>query len=83
MEGFTVGRALDKHGWRSSDTAELVFQDVRVPVENVLGDAFDFVQVPRPDDGRTSGVCVRGFVAKYEGGHECGSLVRMTNLRAL
>ena len=25
--GFRVGRALDKHGWRSSDTAELVFED--------------------------------------------------------
>ena len=38
MEGFTISRALDKHGWRSSDTAELSFQDVRVPVENVLGE---------------------------------------------
>ena len=38
MEGFEVSRALDKHGWLSSDTAELAFQDVRVPVENVLGE---------------------------------------------
>jgi acyl-CoA dehydrogenase len=36
--GFRVGRALDKHGWRSSDTAELVFDDCRVPAENVLGE---------------------------------------------
>ena len=36
--GFRVGRALDKHGWRSSDTAELVFEDCRVPAENVLGE---------------------------------------------
>jgi acyl-CoA dehydrogenase len=36
--GFSVGRALDKHGWRSSDTAELVFDECRVPAENVLGD---------------------------------------------
>jgi acyl-CoA dehydrogenase len=35
--GFRVGRALDKHGWRSSDTAELVFEDCRVPAENLLG----------------------------------------------
>ena len=35
--GFTVSRALDKHGWRSSDTAELSFADCAVPVENVLG----------------------------------------------
>ena len=36
-EGFSVGRALDKMGWRSSDTAELIFEDCRVPEENVLG----------------------------------------------
>jgi len=36
--GFRVSRALDKHGWRSSDTAELVFEDCRVPAENILGD---------------------------------------------
>ncbi len=36
--GFRVGRALDKMGWHSSDTAELVFEDCFVPRENVLGD---------------------------------------------
>jgi acyl-CoA dehydrogenase len=36
--GFRVGRALDKTGWRCSDTAELVFEDCRVPVENLLGE---------------------------------------------
>src|SRR5271169_5755172 len=36
--GFKVSRALDKHGWRSSDTAELHFEDCRVPVENILGE---------------------------------------------
>ena len=35
--GFTVSRTLDKHGWRSSDTAELHFDDCRIPAENVLG----------------------------------------------
>jgi acyl-CoA dehydrogenase len=35
--GFSVSRALDKHGWRSSDTAELAFEDCRVPAENLLG----------------------------------------------
>jgi len=37
-EGFTVGRELDKMGWLSSDTAELVFEDCRVPDENILGE---------------------------------------------
>jgi acyl-CoA dehydrogenase len=36
--GFRVGRALDKHGWRSSDTAELLFEDCRIPVANLLGE---------------------------------------------
>jgi acyl-CoA dehydrogenase len=35
--GFSVGRVLDKHGWLSSDTAELVFEDCRVPASNRLG----------------------------------------------
>jgi acyl-CoA dehydrogenase len=35
--GFRVSRALDKHGWRSSDTAELVFEECRIPAENILG----------------------------------------------
>ena len=36
--GFTVGRALKKTGWLSSDTAELIFQNVRIPAENLLGE---------------------------------------------
>ena len=36
--GFSVGRALKKQGWLSSDTAELVFEDCRVPAENMIGD---------------------------------------------
>jgi acyl-CoA dehydrogenase len=36
--GFSVGRSLKKHGWRSSDTAELFFDDVRIPAENLLGE---------------------------------------------
>ena len=36
--GFTVGRALKKTGWLSSDTAELIFDNVRIPVGNLLGE---------------------------------------------
>ena len=35
--GFQVGRDLDKLGYRGLDTSELVFQDFRVPVENLVG----------------------------------------------
>lgn len=38
MPGFGVGRALDKTGWRSSDTAELLFDEVRLPDAHVLGE---------------------------------------------
>ena len=36
--GISVSRKLDKVGMRSSDTAELIFEDVRVPTENLLGE---------------------------------------------
>ncbi|MCW5665692.1 MAG: acyl-CoA dehydrogenase family protein [Piscinibacter sp.] len=36
--GFTVGRQLDKTGWLSSDTAELVFDGCRLPVDQLLGE---------------------------------------------
>ena len=35
--GFAVSRKLDKMGWRSSDTAELSYTDVRVPAGNLIG----------------------------------------------
>ncbi len=38
MEGFSRGRKLDKVGQTESDTAELFFEDVRVPVANVIGE---------------------------------------------
>ncbi|HEY5044683.1 MAG TPA: acyl-CoA dehydrogenase family protein [Solirubrobacteraceae bacterium] len=38
MEGFVRGRNLEKLGQHAQDTAELSFSDVRVPVENLLGE---------------------------------------------
>ena len=38
MEGFERGRKLDKMGLKSQDTAELFFNDVKLPKANVLGD---------------------------------------------
>jgi isovaleryl-CoA dehydrogenase len=37
MKGFSVAQKLDKLGMRGSHTGELVFQDVEVPEENILG----------------------------------------------
>ncbi len=38
MDGFERGRKLDKLGMKAQDTAELFFNDVKVPKANVLGD---------------------------------------------
>jgi butyryl-CoA dehydrogenase len=37
MKGFRAGKKEDKLGWRASDTRELIFEDVEVPAENLLG----------------------------------------------
>jgi alkylation response protein AidB-like acyl-CoA dehydrogenase len=37
--GFTVTRKLDKLGYRGIDTAELVFEDCRVPATNLIGES--------------------------------------------
>ena len=36
--GLSIGRVLDKSGWLSSDTAELLFDDCRIPAANLLGE---------------------------------------------
>jgi acyl-CoA dehydrogenase len=36
--GFSVGRALNKSGWMSSDTAELILDNCRIPLGNLLGE---------------------------------------------
>jgi len=38
MEGFTRGKNLEKLGMKAQDTSELFFEDVRVPVANMLGE---------------------------------------------
>ena len=45
FSGFSVAQKLDKLGMRGSHTGELVFQDCRVPIENVLGEVGGGVRV--------------------------------------
>ncbi len=45
MKGFSVAQKLDKLGMRGSHTGELVFQDVEVPEENILGEEGGGVKV--------------------------------------
>ena len=46
--GFSVSRTLDKMGMRASDTAELAFEDMRVPADQLLGrEGVGFYEVMR------------------------------------
>jgi citronellyl-CoA dehydrogenase len=38
LPGFQVSKKLDKLGMRASDTAELFFDDLRIPAENLIGE---------------------------------------------
>ncbi len=46
MKGFERGRNLDKVGMHAQDTAELFFDDVRVPKENLLGEEGAGLRLP-------------------------------------
>jgi acyl-CoA dehydrogenase len=60
--GFTVDRQLDKMGWRCSDTAELGFADVRVPVENLVGaEGSGFVQIMQQFQSERLGLAVQAY----------------------
>ena len=52
-EGYQVGRKLEKLGLRTSDTAELSFTDVKVPVDDLLGEegkAFSYLAFNLPQE---------------------------------
>lgn len=56
MAGFSRGRNLDKMGLKAQDTAELFFDDVRVPAANLLGtegDAFAMLTANLPQERLT------------------------------
>ncbi len=45
MDGFSIAQKLDKLGMRGSNTGELVFRDVEVPFDNLLGEEGSGVEV--------------------------------------
>jgi acyl-CoA dehydrogenase len=58
-DGVTVERHLDKMGQRSTDTAAVAFQDVRVPAENLLGAEGDGFKIAmRTLDGTRPGTAI-------------------------
>jgi len=57
MAGFRAGKKEDKLGWRASDTRELVFDNVEVPAENLLGEeGLGFVNFMRTLDAGRIGI---------------------------
>ncbi len=57
MPGFTSGKREDKLGWRASDTRELLFDNVEVPAENLLGtEGLGFVNFMRTLDAGRIGI---------------------------
>ncbi len=60
--GFEATRSLQKMGWHCSDTAELSYTDVRVPVENLVGDeGSGFVQIAMAFVTERVGLAVQGY----------------------
>ncbi|MBC7672367.1 MAG: acyl-CoA dehydrogenase [Polaromonas sp.] len=70
MKGFRAGKKEDKLGWRASDTAELIFEDVQVPVENLVGqEGHGFVNFMKTLDAGRIGIAALSLgiaVGAYE-----------------
>lgn len=63
MPGFSVSRALKKTGWRASDTAELSFDNVLVPVGNRLGsEGSGFLTLMKNFQNERLGLAIQGYV---------------------
>ena len=60
--GFTSGKKVDKLGMRASETAELIFDNCRVPEENILGNVGDgFIQAMKVLDGGRISIAALGL----------------------
>ena len=59
-----MSRKLDKMGWRSSDTAELSFNDARVPAENLIGaENTGFFQIAAAFVSERIGLAVQAYAS--------------------
>ena len=62
--GFSVTRRLDKMGWRSSDTGELSYVDVRVPVGSLVGEENSgFAQIAQAFVTERSALAVQAYAS--------------------
>ncbi len=62
MQGFSTGRKLSKMGMRATDTTELLFEDVFVPDENLLGERGDGFRIALSSlDGGRIGIAAQAL----------------------
>ncbi|MBG13160.1 MAG: acyl-CoA dehydrogenase [Alcanivorax sp.] len=62
MEGFQKGKNLKKVGMKAQDTSELFFQDVKVPVENLIGDeGMGFIYLMQELPQERLGIAINGL----------------------
>lgn len=62
LEGFTIGNKEDKLGIRASDTTSLMFSDVKVPVENRIGEeGFGFTYAMETLNGGRIGIAAQAL----------------------
>ena len=62
MEGFQKGKNLKKVGMKAQDTSELFFQDVKVPVENLIGqEGMGFVYLMQELPQERLGIAINGL----------------------
>lgn len=60
FEGFSVGKKEDKMGIRSSPTTEIIFENCRVPKENILGEVGDGFKIAMKTlDGGRNGIAAQ------------------------
>lgn len=79
--GITISRKLNKVGMRSSDTAEIAFEDVRVPYENLLGkEGQGFMQIMWELQGERM-ISAAGSVAMAEYAYELALQYAKTRLQ--
>ncbi|WP_221088729.1 acyl-CoA dehydrogenase family protein [Deinococcus aquaedulcis] len=80
VQGFSIGRKEDKLGLRSSDTAQLIFEDIHLPADALLGERGNaFKDVMKVLDGGRVGIAAMGlglgraayeYAARYTMGRE-------------
>ncbi|THF87929.1 acyl-CoA dehydrogenase [Deinococcus sp. KSM4-11] len=62
VQGFSIGRKEDKLGLRSSDTAQLIFEDIHLPADALLGERGNaFKDVMKVLDGGRVGIAAMGL----------------------